>query len=82
MGHSAFVSTPDPSTDLPDDVASLKRLVAEKSAERDLAFAALKTKTLEAEKLRLQLMVLRRMRFGRSSEKLDRAAAQLELAIE
>lgn len=51
-------------------------------AERDLAFAALKLKTLEIETLKLQLMKLRRMQFGRSSEKLDRTAAQLELAIE
>ena len=68
--------------DLPDDVASLKRLVVAERAERDLAFAALKLKTLELEKLKLQLMKLRRMQFGRSSEKLDRTAAQLELAIE
>jgi len=67
---------------LPDDVDSLKRLVVERSAERDLAFEALKIKTLEVEKLKLQLAKLRRMQFGRSSEKLDRAAAQLELAIE
>ena len=65
-------------TDLPDDVESLRRLVLDKSAERDLAFAALKTKTLEVEKLKLQLMKLRRVQFGRSSEKLE----QLELAIE
>jgi transposase len=67
---------------LPDDVESLKRLVVEQRAERDLAFAALKIKTLELEKLKLQLMKLRRMQFGRSSEKLAHAAAQLELAIE
>ncbi len=68
--------------ELPNDVDSLKRLVVEQRAERDLAFEALKIKTLELEKLKLQLMKLRRMQFGRSSEKLDRAAAQLELAIE
>jgi transposase len=68
--------------ELPDDVDGLRRLVVERCAERDLAFAALKLKTLEVEKLKLQLMKLRRMQFDRSSEKLDRAAAQLELAIE
>jgi transposase len=67
---------------LPNDVDGLKRLVVERCAERDLAFAALKLKTLEVEKLKLQLMKLRRMQFGRSSEKLDRTAAQLGLAIE
>jgi transposase len=60
---------------LPDDVESLKRLVA-------AAMAALKSKTLEIEKLKVQLMRLRRMRFGRSSEKLGREIAQLELALE
>ena len=73
---------PEQTTDLPNDVESLRRLVLEKSAERDLAFAALKNKTLEVEKLKLQLAKLRRVQFGRSSERLDRAAEQLELAIE
>jgi transposase len=67
---------------LPDDVESLRRLVRERSAERDLACQALKIKTLELDKLKLQLARLRRMQFGRSSEKLGREAAQLELAIE
>jgi len=44
--------------------------------------AALKHKTLEVEKLKMQLLKLRRMQFGRSSEKLDREVAQLELLIE
>jgi transposase len=67
---------------LPDDAESLKRLVLDLSAERDLAWQALKFKTLELEKLKLQLAKLRRMQFGRSSEKLAREVAQLELAIE
>jgi transposase len=62
-------------SDLPGDVDGLKRLVV-------AAMAALKHKTLEVEKLKMQLMKLRRMQFGRSSEKLDREVAQLELAIE
>lgn len=67
---------------LPDDLDSLRQLLRERTAERDLAFAALKSKTLEVDRLKLQLMKLRRMQFGRSSEKLEREAAQLELAIE
>jgi transposase len=62
-------------SDLPDDVEGLKRLVV-------AAMAALKSKTLEVEKLKIQLMRLRRLRFGRSSEKLDREIAQLELVLE
>jgi transposase len=68
--------------DLPDDVDILRRLLRERSAERDLAYEALKIKTLEVEKLKMQLAKLRRMQFGRSSEKLDSQIAQLELAIE
>jgi transposase len=61
--------------EIPDDVDGLKRLLV-------AAMAALKNKTLEVEKLKMQLMKLRRMQFGRSSEKLDREVAQLELLIE
>jgi transposase len=67
---------------LPEDPGSLRELVRELSKARDLAYAALKLKTLEVEKLKMQLARLRRMQFGQSSEKLSREAAQLELAIE
>jgi transposase len=43
--------------------------------------AEIHAKTLHIEKLRMQLSVLRRARFGRSSEKLDRDIEQLELLI-
>ena len=43
--------------------------------------AELYAKTLTIEKLKAQLAVLRRARFGRSSEKLDRDIEQLELLI-
>ena len=79
----------DEAAALPDDadglralVISLKAVARERSAERDLAYEALKLKTLELEKLKMQLAKLRRMQFGKSSEKLAREAAQLELAIE
>ncbi|WP_426032661.1 transposase domain-containing protein [Caulobacter sp. DWP3-1-3b2] len=39
------------------------------------------SKTLHIEKLRAQLVALRRSRFGQSSEKLDRQIEQIELAI-
>ena len=38
-------------------------------------------RTLHIEKLKMQLAVLRRARFGRSSEKLDHEIEQLELLI-
>lgn len=81
---------------LPNDVATLKRLLAETHAadaakaaalsiardELAAARAELTTHRLEIEKLKVELARLRRLRFGRSSEKLDQAIAQLELMIE
>jgi transposase len=63
------------SADLPDDVESLKRLVLESRA-------ALRTRDLEIQHLKLLLSKLRRMQFGRSSEALDERIEQLELSIE
>jgi transposase len=79
----------------PDTVASLKRKLAEKDAllaekeallierERVIAVrdAELYAKTLQIEHIKAQLAVLRRARFGRSSEKLDREIEQLELLL-
>jgi transposase len=62
--------------------------IAEKEAqlaERDRVIAVrdaeLYAKTLQIEHLRAQLAALRRHRFGRSSEKLDREIEQLELRL-
>ena len=76
------------SQDLPSDADALRALAAAlqaQLAEKDLAIAArdaeIHAKTLHIEKLKAQLAVLRRARFGRSSEKLDQAIEQLELLI-
>jgi transposase len=73
---------------LPDDAPALRALAAELQAElarKDIELAAnaaeIHAKTLHIEKLKMQLAVLRRARFGRSSEKLDRDIEQLELMI-
>ena len=64
----------DPAS-LPDDVEALRAIVlaqhAELTGQRELIT-----------RLRLQLARLRRMQFGRSSERLAREADQLELALE
>ena len=60
--------------DLPEDPDELRRFAAALAAE-------VHAKTLLIEKLKMQLAVLRRARFGRSSEKLDREIEQLELLI-
>ncbi|MGO9474450.1 MAG: IS66 family transposase [Rhodomicrobium sp.] len=56
----------------------LKERDAEILVYKDEVYA----KTLHIEKLKAQLAVLRRARFGRSSEKLNREIEQLELAID
>lgn len=72
-------STP---TDLPHDPHDLRRVAGD--LQRDVAAlsAEVHAKTLLIEKLKMQLAVLRRARFGRSSEKLDSAVDQLELLID
>jgi transposase len=60
---------------LPDDVDALKRII------RDMVQSAVAAR-VEIAKLRFELARLKRAQFGRSSEKLGSAVAQLELAIE
>ena len=60
---------------LPDEPEALKRIIAAMAQDAITAQA-------EIAKLRFQLARYRRAEFGRSSEKLERKADQLELAIE
>jgi transposase len=75
--------------DLPDDITTLKAIIA----ERDAALAAsdavvvalreqLSTRAAEIEHLKLTIAKLKRMQFGRKSEKLDGRIEQLELRLE
>src|ERR1700759_5853384 len=61
--------------------AALQAELARKDIEIAATAAESHAKTLHIEKLKMQLAVLRRARFGRSSEKLDRNIEQLELLI-
>jgi len=81
---------------LPNDIAALKALVAERDAviaARNAALAArdelvedlrgqLSTNNAEIEQLKLLIAKLRRMQFGRKSERLDHQIEQLELRLE
>ncbi len=81
---------------LPDDIETLKRLVIEREAQleqargaNDAARNALERAQAEGlylrtwiEKLKLEIARLRRMQFGRSSEKLSERIEQLELIVE
>jgi transposase len=74
---------------LPTDIATLHQIItaqAAESAAREAELAAAKAgllaQALEVEKLKLQIARLRRMQFGRSSEKIARTIEQLELRLE
>src|SRR5687767_10735394 len=74
---------------LPDDIETLKRLLVERDARveqltRELAVTQHESQnlTLLIEKLKLQIARLKRMQFGRSSERLGEQLAQLELLVE
>ena len=60
---------------LPTDVESLQKLVLEQRA-------LLLSRDVLIEKLKIELLRLKRQRFGRSSEQLDAKIAQLELTLE
>jgi transposase len=64
-----------------DTVDQDQRIVALEAALAS-ANAALAARDLLIETLRVQIARMRRMKFGASSEKLDHAIAQLELALE
>ena len=68
--------------DLPENLESLRAIIAAQAAELAEANRRLHTRDTLIEKLRAQLALLRRARFGASSEKVERQIQQLELALE
>jgi hypothetical protein len=64
-----------PALDLPDDIQTLKQLLLEERAARQVDRA-------EIASLKLQLSYLKRLQFGQSSEQLSEKIAQLELTLE
>ncbi len=60
----------------------LTKLVIEQQAALDAAEATLLSSQLEVEKLKIELLRLKRMQFGRSSEQLELQIVQLELTLE
>ena len=65
-----------------EEIAELRALLAEREAELAVAKAELTGARLRIEQYKAQLAKLRRMQFGRSSEKLDAQIQQLELLLE
>ena len=81
--------TPHSDNALPNDLAALMAMIAalrgdlaEERAARRAAELGLQAKTLEAERLRVQIARLRHERFGRSSERLAGEVEQLELRLD
>jgi len=81
--------TPHVDSTMPEDpaalvavIAALRGELAEERAARRVAELGLQAKTLEAERLRVQIARLRHERFGRSSERLAGEVEQLELRLD
>jgi len=68
--------------ELPTDPAELRAFALACQSELKAAEFAVQYKALEIEKLKFQIAKLRRMQFGRSSERISRQIAQLELRLE
>src|SRR5271165_5340160 len=75
--------------DLPNNITALKQLVLAQAvdiekagAELAAAKAGLLSRTLEVEKLKIEIARLKRMSFGASSERMRRELEQLELQLE
>ena len=68
--------------ELPADPDALRAFAIACQAELKAAELSVQLRTLEIEKLKFQIAKLRRMQFGRSSEKLNRKIEQLELRLE
>ncbi len=68
--------------DLPEDVDALRAIIADQADQLARQARQLKSRETLIEKLKAQLAVLRRARFGASSERVERSIEQLELALE
>ena len=68
--------------ELPADPVALRAFALACQGELKAAQTAVQLKALEIEKLRFQIAKLRRMQFGRSSERITRQIEQLELQLE
>jgi transposase len=68
--------------DLPADPDALRAFALACQAELKAAELSVQLRTLEIEKLKFQIAKLRRMQFGRSSERITRQIEQFELQLE
>ncbi|MFZ7094511.1 IS66 family transposase [Primorskyibacter sp. 2E233] len=73
---------PMDTSDLPDDPALLKAMIATLQAENAKISATLQAHDQLVQALRLRIAKLQKQAFGASSEKIEREIEQLELALE
>ena len=66
---------------LPENIDELRAFALSLQTGYAVLEDELYAKTLHIEKLKAQLALLKRARFGRSSEKLDREIEQMELTL-
>jgi transposase len=71
-----------PSDAIPDDLEALRALVLEQQASMEQMRHDLAERDLEIEQLKAQIAQLKRMQFGRKSEKIERQIEQLESRLE
>lgn len=76
------VSMSDDANILSDDPAVLKAMIAALQAENARMSATLQAHEQLVQALRLRIVKLQKQAFGKSSEKIEREIAQLELALE
>jgi len=69
-------------TDMPEDPAALKAMIAVLQAENAKMSATLRAHDLLVQSLRTRIAKLQKQKFGASSEKIEREIEQLELALE
>ena len=67
---------------IPSDPAALKDFASSLQAENSVLKDEVYAKTLHIEKLKAEVAMLRRARYGRSSEKLDEKADQMDLLVD
>jgi transposase len=82
MPPQVYSALPEDPAALLAVIAALRGELAEERAARRAAELDLQAKTLEAERLRVQIARLRHERFGRSSERLAGEVEQLELRLD
>ncbi|MGF6178894.1 IS66 family transposase [Ensifer sp. 4252] len=73
---------PNATTNLPDDPAFLKAMIASLQAQNAKMSATLQAHDQLIQTLRLRIAKLKKQVFGKSSEKIEREIEQLELALE